>query len=98
MNGSGCRTCPVKNCRTTQYRGSECAAQRAALNCGDPETNEDYITSLRGEALVDWIDSFNFCGQICNNDHAACTPDTCKRKIREWLQMPAGRTMHSKTL
>lgn len=45
-NGSGCKTCPVNPCQTLTYRGSTCAAQRAAHGLGDPKTNADRIRDM----------------------------------------------------
>lgn len=42
MMESGCYNCPVKNC-TAEYRGSECAANRAKEGIDtDPLTNGEY--------------------------------------------------------
>ena len=52
MNGSGCKTCPVKPCPTMKYRGSTCAAQRAKHGLGDPMTLADKIRSMSDEELA----------------------------------------------
>ena len=53
MNGSGCKTCPVKPCGTMNYRGSTCAAQRAKYGLGDPKTNADKIRGMSDEELAE---------------------------------------------
>ena len=51
MLGSGCSTCPVKDC-DAQYRGSRCAAQRDTLGLGDPQTNIDKIRTMNERELI----------------------------------------------
>ena len=55
MNGSGCKTCPVKPCHTLHYRGSYCAEQRAKFGLGDPQTISDRIRSMTDEQMAEKI-------------------------------------------
>lgn len=96
MNGSGCKTCPVKNCETMNYRGSACAAQRAKLGLGDPMTNGDRIRAMTDEELAEVIKdgiSSDVC-DYCKHNNLHCSGSPCKNKadaeiITEWLQQPA---------
>lgn len=57
--GDGCKSCPVENCQTMQYRGSTCAAQRA--KCGveaDPFSWGDKIRSSDNEYIARQLYNF----------------------------------------
>lgn len=84
MNGSGCKTCPVKPCQTMHYRGSTCAAQRAKHGLGDPMTNADRIRAWNDHELAETI--ANFVSEIDNGDvrYSDDPNDWLK-----WLQQPA---------
>ena len=58
MNGSGCKNCPVNPCETMNYRGSTCAAQRAKLGLGDPQTNADRFRAMSDEEQQKWVRGF----------------------------------------
>ena len=58
MNGSGCKNCPVNPCETMNYRGSTCAAQRAKLGLGDPQTNADRFRAMSDEEQQKWARGF----------------------------------------
>lgn len=91
MLGSGCSTCPIKDC-DAQYRGSRCAAQRARLGLEDPMTNADKIHSMSEQELVrllvhtvadgcppemDWECAKDFHGW-----------EGCEKCWTKWLQQP----------
>lgn len=48
FRGRGCKSCPVKNCDTSQYRGSRCTALRARYGEDDPENVSKYDIDFRG--------------------------------------------------
>lgn len=93
MSGSGCKTCPVKNCETMNYRGSACAAQRARLGLGDPQTNGDRIRAMTDEKLA--IFFVNAIADGCPPEHDwDCKKDeegwdACDYCWALWLQQPA---------
>ena len=97
MNGSGCKTCPVKRCETLTYRGSTCATQRAKYGLGDPQTNADRIRAMSDEELAEWLNSFGGdfycptkkeCLEMVDND-VAIPEEHCLNCVMEWLQQPA---------
>lgn len=55
MNGSGCKTCPVQNCDTFNYRGSRCAALRDQYGLGDPKTYLEHIRTMTEQEMVNFI-------------------------------------------
>lgn len=60
MNGIGCKNCPVNSCKTTIYRGSVCAVQRAEYGLGDPITNSERIDSMTIEEKADFLASIAY--------------------------------------
>lgn len=84
MNGSGCKTCPVKPCHTLHYRGSYCAEQRAKFGLGDPQTNGDRIRGMTDEELAEVI----MCPYGSEPD-ICCTKGTCLDCCEKWLKEPA---------
>ena len=102
MNGSGCKTCPVINCETLNYRGSTCAAQRAKLGLGDPMTFADKIRNMSDEELTAAIYQLIYakdpamwfckgkkeCGDLMDNNQDI--PDEmCLECLLKKLQQPA---------
>lgn len=53
MLHSGCKSCPVKNCDTIQYRGSRCAALRDRFGLGDPNSSTPYDLEYKGIRCVE---------------------------------------------
>lgn len=53
MLNPGCKTCPVKNCDTLQYRGSRCAALRDRFGLDDPAKSTPYDLEYRGVHCVE---------------------------------------------
>lgn len=99
MNGSGCKTCPVKPCETMNYRGSACAAQRAKFGLGDPKTNEDHfreqISTEDGPAkfLMDAHDNgiyIPFCRdqKECWDQCPDVPDEKCMECMKIWLRKP----------
>ena len=90
MNGSGCKTCPVKPCQTLTYRGSTCTAQRARHGLGDPQTNMDIIRAMDAEELAKfllYVDSQNLTADICDEkdcNGVECSHD-CTQALESWL-------------
>lgn len=82
LNGAGCKTCPVKNCDTLQYRGSRCAALRAKHGLGDPRTNAERIQSFNNGELKTFICGLTTC-EVCRfATSGGCT-------LEHWLEQPA---------
>lgn len=55
MNGSGCKTCPVKSC-DAMYRGSRCAANRDRFGLEDPKTEVDMFRGMSDDELKKLIE------------------------------------------
>ncbi len=61
--GDGCKTCPVQNCQTMQYRSSTCAAQRAQYGVNeDPYSWGDKIRSESNEYIAAQLVNFFISG------------------------------------
>ena len=89
MNGSGCKSCPVKPCETMNYRGSYCAAQRAKFGLGDPMTNGDWIRDMTDEELAGFIGHNCLCDRIQNDESKWCERHaTCENCLEDWLKQP----------
>jgi hypothetical protein len=92
MNGSGCKNCPVEKCETMRYRGSTCAAQRAKLGLGDPETNWDRIRSMTPRELAEWLLNMDVVCRCCDTPfncgkpYEEVTKEHCLGKIVNWLE------------
>ena len=89
MNGSGCKSCPVKPCETMNYRGSACAAQRAKFGLGDPMTNADRIRAMSDEELAKLLLNAcigSKCGEQPMNEYGSIDCFACRMK---WLKQPA---------
>lgn len=98
MNGSGCKTCPVKPCETMNYRGSACAAQRAKFGLGDPKTNADRIRAMTDEELARHLHCIGWDCHLCaehrrlDNEpllRGERCDENCFEHCLEWLQQPA---------
>ena len=88
MNGSGCKTCPVKPCHTLHYRGSYSAEQRAKFGLGDPQTNADRIRKMTDEELCSFMSSFNICDTRSNQQCKFMFLADCQQCLMAWLQQP----------
>lgn len=87
MSGSGCKTCPVKDC-DAQYRGSQCAALRAKAGAdSDPMTNADRIRGMSDEELAEFIPNWSYAA--CKYDGDIFCNHECGDCVRDWLQQPA---------
>ena len=98
MNGSGCKNCPVNPCKTMNYRGSTCAAQRAKFGLGDPQTNADRIRAMSDEELSKIINAFTAYFEDCNRRLTDTDCHDCELyelcslgegKAIDWLKQPA---------
>lgn len=93
MNGSGCINCPVKECKTMQYRDSTCAEQRVEYGLYDPLTNAERIRALSNDELARFLIDVEFVSltaDVCNEkycDHNCdpC-PHDCKDAVKRWLE------------
>lgn len=88
MNGSGCKSCPVKPCETMNYRGSTCSAQRAKYGLGDPMTNADRLRAMSDEELAAWLFDFD-CDAVAIGLMQMEQGLMTKEERLEWLQQPA---------
>ena len=68
MNGSGCKTCPVKSC-DAMYSGSRCKAYRDRLGLGDPEPKIDRILTMSDNELEELV--AKVCGRTYPNNSNA---------------------------
>lgn len=88
MNGSGCKSCPVKPCHTLFYRGSYCLEQRAKHGLGDPKTIVDRIQAMSVDELAKWLLLFvSDCAAA--NGASVEWEDGAVEKLIELLQQPA---------
>ena len=89
MNGSGCKTCPVKPCHTLHYRGSYCAEQRAKHGLGDPLTNAEWIRGMTEKELAEFIGHNSLCDRVQGEAGNWCNDHNCTDCLEEWLKQPA---------
>lgn len=88
MNGSGCKNCPVKNCKTLHYRGSTCAAQRAEFGLGDPLTNADRIRAMTDEELAALLahETYRIAEPYFQYIGLGITEEVCFLQRLKWLK------------
>ena len=85
MKGTGCEVCPVKKCDAV-YRSSRCAANRSKFHLDDPETNFDWLQSMKLEEMANFICSL-FTADAC---YRCPGSDYCQANHEgtiDWLKM-----------
>ena len=94
--GEGCKTCPVKNCDTTVYRGSRCAFLRDSAGVyRDPTTNlealKKVIAGMTAQQMAEFIVEYRWtCDDCPEYDWTfkyKCSMN-CKGHCEEWLNLP----------
>lgn len=96
MKGAGCKTCPVKDCDTSVYRGSRCAALRhQAGTYRDPRTNfeafKEMFQRFNVEQMARFILEYKWICEDCPEYEgylrSSCSRE-CTRHCKEWLELP----------
>lgn len=94
--GEGCKTCPVKNCDTTVYRGSRCAFLRDSAGVyRDPTTNlealKKVIAGMTAQQMAEFIVEYRWTCDDCPEYDLMfkykCSMN-CKGRCEEWLNLP----------
>lgn len=96
IKGEGCKTCPVKSCDTSAYRGSRCAALRHQAGVyRDPRTNFEAFKAMFSTMTVDQmailILGYKWVCEDCPEYEryvAGCCSGECVNRCKEWLEMP----------
>ena len=95
-NGEGCKTCPVKNCDTSIYRGSTCAALRHQAGVyHDPQTKFEAIKEKISQMTVedfcyyfyDFVWDCSACPEYDNWLGSGCSKK-CMAYVKWYLELP----------
>lgn len=103
-NGHGCISCPAhKSCRTGQYRGSDCSAERAKAGVNlDPKTNFECLQARTEETVA----AQRIYPQFVNGKMIWRSPDNENAEFLSyeeaetaelaWLRQPANVELHAR--
>lgn len=90
MNGPGCKTCPVRNCDTLQYRGSRFAALRDQHGLDDPGNTQTQPTLSPKYLIIPLVDWEQFHKELTSNlephDHYDTGYRDAADRIDDWLE------------